>query len=285
MGGRKRDRSRHLVTEDDRRRDRVLNERNEAFKQQSAALAGQQAEERRQKGAEIFRLAMEGSDLVSPKAAQALKDAVARLRSVAAARSVLAIRAGRANDGVDSEATSDAGPRAHLRRQLEGAKDAFRLALAGVEESVRIRQEIAFRRAAAANSTLPSARVRPLSWQVLPPGAWKRANFGMRVDAAQTVVRRFEPKRLQLLDGLGPSAWYSGSHLGQTVYLVAVFERVAVADTPDWGNALYYCPVANGRWQTVFQLEKRAAIAAGATRITHTDGWESQVRRLIAIGR
>jgi hypothetical protein len=59
---------------------------------------------------------------------------------------------------------------------------------------------------------------------------------------------------------------------------------VAIADAPEWGNALYYCASDHGRWQSVFRLEKQRAVAAGARRIIHTAGWEARVRRLVQQG-
>lgn len=94
-------------------------------------------------------------------------------------------------------------------------------------------------------------------------------------------AKPFECERLAVLDSLKPTAWYEGAHLGHTVYFVAVYDRVAIADTPEWGNALHYCATDHGRWQSVFCLEKLAAVAAGARRIIHSAGWEARVRRLV----
>jgi hypothetical protein len=88
-------------------------------------------------------------------------------------------------------------------------------------------------------------------------------------------------ERLIFLDGLGPKEWYAGSHLGKRRYYVAVFDRVAVADTPDWGNALYYCAVSGERWKTVFRLSKDEARRAGARRIFHDGDWRGRLKRVL----
>jgi hypothetical protein len=126
-----------------------------------------------------------------------------------------------------------------------------------------------------------------LTWSVLPPGQ-RIVDYLARQKSVRTghdtSRDREHPEcveRFGLLDSLRPLAWYRGAHLGHTVYFVAIFDGVAIADTPEWGNALYYYAADRGRWQNVFRLQKHAAVAAGARRIIHTDGWEARVRRLV----
>lgn len=168
------------------------------------------------------------------------------------------------------------------RHHSPGTTLAYHEALADAAQSVEIRRRIAHRLA---------ARVKPeqqqgdqgvkLTWSVLPPGR-RIVDHIMSRDFVRTDQGRYwDRERLALLDNLKPLKWYEGAHLGRTVYFVAVFERVAIADTPEWGNALYYCANDQGRWQSVFRLEKQAAVAAGAKRIIHVAGWEAQVRRLV----
>ena len=71
--------------------------------------------------------------------------------------------------------------------------------------------------------------------------------------------------------------------LGQRVYLVGLFEHWAIADSEDYGNALYFCPADGDKWKAVFRLDKQHALAAGARRIVHTEGWQDRVRRLVAV--
>lgn len=126
-----------------------------------------------------------------------------------------------------------------------------------------------------------ASRAKSLTWQVLPPGGWKKflsSPYARHVDEA---APQFCPERLAVLDTFGPQEWYAGSQLGHTVYMVAIFDRFAVADTPERGNALYYCPVDAGGWKTVFQLAKAEALQGGARRIVHTAGWQMQVSKLL----
>ena len=125
-----------------------------------------------------------------------------------------------------------------------------------------------------------------LTWRVLPHGRRIVEYIADQHIAGQHFVqtgqgKSWDRERLDLLDDLKPLKWYEGAHLGQTVYYVAVFDRVAIADTPDWGNALYYCASDQGRWKSVFRLEKQRAVDAGARRIVHKGDWKARVRRLV----
>lgn len=118
-----------------------------------------------------------------------------------------------------------------------------------------------------------------LSWQVLPPGrlgSWLARNGWTTASPHPDVARRIE-----VLDELEPIQWYAGSHLGAAVYLVAEFRIVTVADSLDYGNALYYCFPQDGDWRRIFRLDKQEARKEGAKRIIHTGDWEQQVRRLV----
>lgn len=185
---------------------------------------------------------------------------------------------GRATNGGKGKQRREVFGVAPLKAELRAINES--IASARVQlASLNIRRQIAFRKALEAVGPPVSL---PLAWSVLPPGGWREfvvAPPGVRVESPH---RRFEPQRIRLLDALQPNEWYSGSHLGEMVYLVAVFDTVAVADSPDWGNALYYYPVNQGGWRNVFRLEKQRALAAGARRIIHTEGWEERVRRLAA---
>ncbi len=149
----------------------------------------------------------------------------------------------------------------------------------GMQHRLAERELVRFREALAASP------VGKLHWKVLPPGGWRRFTDGAnQAVQARSTVERHAPERLVLLDSLKPKQWYVGSHLGESVYVVAEFDHVAIADTPNVGNALYYCRAEGGRWQRVFRLNKQEALQAGAGRIIHNEGWELRVRRLVERG-
>ncbi|MFN0095317.1 MAG: hypothetical protein ACKVVT_11165 [Dehalococcoidia bacterium] len=114
-----------------------------------------------------------------------------------------------------------------------------------------------------------------LVWRVLPEGAsvnefaaFYRQHFGGSSPDPE-VVERLEP-----LFKLRPHSWYEGQQLGRRDYVVAIFPGVAIADCPDYGNALYYYRCNDASWQRVLSLEKSEALLAGAERIIHRDGWK-----------
>ncbi len=138
-------------------------------------------------------------------------------------------------------------------------------------------------------STVPGmpSRVTTLNWEVLPMGFWRswaasnsKDNAGMPIGPLSTE----EIERLSFLDNLGPRAWYEGSHLGQRIYYVAVFDKVAVADCLEWGNALYYCAAQNDKWRQVFRLTKAEALRAGAKRLVHSGDWKQRLKEVVQYG-
>ena len=97
-------------------------------------------------------------------------------------------------------------------------------------------------------------------------------------------MEEIHTERLLWLDSLGPSSWFRGQNLGNTVYFVAVFERVAIADSPLFGNALYYCDASADKWKNILRREKFLALEAGAKRIYHTGDWHQRVQHLVRWG-
>lgn len=121
-------------------------------------------------------------------------------------------------------------------------------------------------------------RMTRLEWRLLPPG---RSPKMQGAGLSNPTSAGHAGGRIEFIHSLGPLNWYEGSHLGETVYVVAEFPNVAIADTQDYGNALYYCLRSQGDWKRIFQLDKQEARRAGATRIFHAGGWEERVRRLV----
>jgi hypothetical protein len=168
------------------------------------------------------------------------------------------------------------------RFQTPTMEQAFEKALKAAERSVNRRSAPTVRRSRKHRSQqVPVRTPTQLTWSVLPPGQRIVDHVARQSSARAWEGRSWDHERLALLDSLKPTAWYRGAHLGHTIYFVAVFDRVAIADTPEWGNALYYCPTDCGRWQDVFRLDKQAAVAAGARRLIHATGFEPHVRRLV----
>lgn len=145
---------------------------------------------------------------------------------------------------------------------------------------------------AAPRPNAPSARTAPavtaarqLTWTVLPPGELTRriAELASETQGMNNATRN-RAARLAFLNSLGPPQWFQGSQLGRAVYYVAAFPRVVIADSDDYGNALYYCDPSRVNWRTVLCLEKSEARRFGALRLIHTGDWESRVRNLVRTG-
>lgn len=136
-------------------------------------------------------------------------------------------------------------------------------------------------------SAKPSERVHPpfglLDWEVLPPGWWSNSRRGRRLHSRTRRFEKIDPERIEVINSLGPIAWYEGRSLGIRHYFVATFPRVAIADSPDWGNALYYY-TGEADWRSVFRRSKRDALSLGARRILHSSNWHARVESVVAKG-
>ena len=165
-------------------------------------------------------------------------------------------------------------------RVLEIAASAAKAYLQAVEKARALNQERPpTRTMPVASST--TARLR-LDWEVLPPGRLRHL-ISMAGFAGDGPGGRHpdDISRVELLDSLGPRAWYEGSSLGNRVYLVAVFDGVVIADSQQFGNALYFFRCSGHEWQNVFQLDKSQALRAGAKRLVHSGDWKRRVRSLV----
>jgi len=129
-----------------------------------------------------------------------------------------------------------------------------------------------------------SCHLRQLAWTVLPDSHMDFGTFAgwrdRRHEPTERTMSHFE--RLAFLHKLRPLQCYEGNDLGRTLYHVAVFENVVIADSIDDGNALYYYPAPGGSpvWQTVFRQSKAAARRAGAGRLVHRGDWRSRTRAI-----
>jgi len=120
-----------------------------------------------------------------------------------------------------------------------------------------------------------------LTWEILPAGwfdnPWQLGN----ISNGEVSIRFPQLQRIQFLVSLHPKEWYRGICLGQTEYLVAVFDSVAIADYIQHGNALYYCSPQKEIWQRTLRLTKKDARHNGAGRIIHREHWRDSVRALV----
>ena len=126
---------------------------------------------------------------------------------------------------------------------------------------------------------LPKAGL--LEWEVLPSGWWDIRWFDGRSEGETRRPSKDALERIRFINSFDPARWYLGKSLGTRYYYVALFAGVAVAESPVWGNALYYCATRADEWRVVFRKTKREALRAGARRIIHRTHWKARVERLI----
>lgn len=127
-----------------------------------------------------------------------------------------------------------------------------------------------------------------LDWVVLPQDALGQPIGG----GAQDWMREYRRaavhnERLQFIKSLGPWREWVGLTFGKRQYHVALFPvpGVAVAESVNDGNALYYVAYRGDSWQSVFKLTKLGAIRAGARRIRHQGDWKRRVKEVIRSAR
>jgi hypothetical protein len=95
--------------------------------------------------------------------------------------------------------------------------------------------------------------------------------------------------RLRFLLSLGPDKLYRGRESLRShgrAYIVAVFKGLAIAECPDYGNALYAFRGNGSQWQSVFQRSKKEARKRGAVRVVHDDAgdWMDQMLNMVRSG-
>lgn len=122
-----------------------------------------------------------------------------------------------------------------------------------------------------------------LDWEVLPPGWWQRPVVHAKPKRRSALLSSGELERIVALNKLSPKAWYVGSHLGEELYYVAVFNNVVVADSPTIGNALYYLFCRGEEWKGVFRKSKADALEAGAKRLVHSGEWRDRLKEIVSI--
>jgi hypothetical protein len=126
-----------------------------------------------------------------------------------------------------------------------------------------------------------SVTTAALQWEVLPTGWWREPAFlsGVGTGAGWREVC-LDIERIRQLDGLNPIQTYVGLYMGKRQYIVFEFERVAFADCPLHGNALYY--TRDPRWRDIFVHTKREALQLGAKRLIHRGDWLARAQRIVA---
>lgn len=107
------------------------------------------------------------------------------------------------------------------------------------------------------------------------------ASMNNRFRTAKPEHRKKAVDRLQLLEGLRPMQWFSGSgHF--TAYLAAQFgNELVVFENLDVG-AIY---VMRANWETLSRLSRSELLANHSekfVRILHTAGWETRLAKLIS---
>jgi len=180
-----------------------------------------------------------------------------------------------------SESAALADEHLRLRLQSEQVRDELQKArrVLSTSEAEILHQDDLRREAAETHIRASRLMATCLNWRVLPRGRVAMRARGLGESRSGNGSR--DGGRIEFLDSLTPLQWYEGSHLGETIYLVAEFPSVAIADTQDYGNALYYCLPSQGDWRRIFQLDKQEARRAGARRLVHTGDWRERVRRLV----
>jgi hypothetical protein len=183
-----------------------------------------------------------------------------------------------------ASATTDSTQMA-TERFLALALRACRQRLAGLKEFGRLKQAPALTDAERAlephvesGGSLPTVEL--LTWEVLPEGEVERVWAStLQASGVSASERKDCQARLRFIRSLRPERWLMGRKLGKRVYVVAEFRDTVLAESPEYGNALYY--LSRGNWQSVLSATKQEARAEGAGRIVHAGRWESRVRELV----
>lgn len=126
-----------------------------------------------------------------------------------------------------------------------------------------------------------------LNWEVLPPGYWRDPAVAqqLRASCGSDAEWRLRFDRLEFLDSLGPLRLYRGRLGERRNYEVFEFTHHAVAESEEFGNALYLVDKRQLDWQQVLALTKRQALQSGARRLIHDDQgrWRSRLAGVLGV--
>ncbi|GEM_PF-3003667 len=130
----------------------------------------------------------------------------------------------------------------------------------------------------------PTVVARPLRWEVLPPGWWRR-HFGLtKSESRSQELGHDDVERLRFIDSLQPKEWYAGEdYLGRRSYYVAVFSNCVVAESATYGNAVYIV-FDMQNWRTILSHTKRQVLDLDdcvVSRIPHILDWRSKLVGLV----
>ncbi len=145
-------------------------------------------------------------------------------------------------------------------------------------------QQARARAAVGRTRSKPKADATQLDWEILPEGHWV-ARQALAISKPHRSARSSASQmwRLSYLDSFGPTAWYSGTIFGRRIYYVAVFQGIAVAESSDYGNAMYYHVCNDDSWKLVFRRTKASALGSGADRLFHSRYWQGRLSDLLRI--
>ena len=126
-----------------------------------------------------------------------------------------------------------------------------------------------------------------LNWEILPPGWWRDQKIVslMRSSSRGEGDGDHLVERLQYVDSFNPTSVYRSKfgELGYQYYIF-VFKRYAVAECPDYGNAIYVLDGVSD-WKAVFRHSRgdvRRFYRNRIIRIYHTDNWKGRLARIIS---
>ena len=137
------------------------------------------------------------------------------------------------------------------------------------------------------NELTQRAAASGLNWEVLPIGWWRkgRGSGNKSGDTGETpTIGGSQADHLVFLDSLEPSHWYVGKDmLGRRRYYVALFPGLAVAESAEYGNALYLLH-DDRNWRSSFSMTKRELVAthrSAVTRLVHSGDWKGKLRSAV----
>ena len=118
-----------------------------------------------------------------------------------------------------------------------------------------------------------------LDWEILPPDFWEQQERCLGTGNGSEQSEKWE--RIQLVRSLAPTCEFQGNHSGLRYYYAFVFPTVVIAESAQFGNAIYYYETDNDSWQTVFRKSKSEALDSGARRMVHSGDWPGRLIRLV----
>ena len=123
-----------------------------------------------------------------------------------------------------------------------------------------------------------------LNWEIFPEREYRIWKERVEEEEKAKKDKRKSVRKsrtLEFIESLHPTQYAVGMTFDRKRrYVVAIFDRVVIAESTAYGNAVYV--TKREGWEDNLSRSKTYCLRRGGRRIIHSDGWERRLRMTIA---